>query len=39
MWYLTSVPLPLPIDEEVCSDDLRPRMQDRILAKLGTASR
>ena len=34
-WLLTNVPVPLPVDEVISFEDLRPRAQDRILAKLG----
>ena len=35
VWLLTNVPVPLPIDEEIYSDELRPRAQDLMLAQIG----
>jgi hypothetical protein len=35
VWLLTNVPVPLPIDEVIHSDDLRPRAEDLMLAQLG----
>jgi putative DNA primase/helicase len=35
VWLLTNVPVPLPIDEEIHSEELRPRVQDLMLAEIG----